>query len=80
AIQRTLRLADGADEVHRAAVGKFELGMFVRTDVVRSRTLTAGRSLHPDLDAAVLDPPVVDIIGGYWHFVTHAYDVAERYA
>lgn len=31
------RLADGPDEVHRAAIGKHELGKYVSKDVLRGR-------------------------------------------
>jgi acyl-CoA dehydrogenase len=33
AMQRTLRLADGPDEVHRAAIGKFEIGKYLPKDL-----------------------------------------------
>ena len=36
ASQRTLRLADGPDEVHRAAIGKFEIGKYVPKELMRS--------------------------------------------
>ena len=36
AMQRTLRLADGPDEVHRAAIGKFEIGKYVSKDVMNA--------------------------------------------
>ena len=36
AMQRTLRLADGPDEVHRAAIGKFEIGKYVPKELMRS--------------------------------------------
>ena len=35
AMQRTLRLADGPDEVHRAAIGKFEIGKYVPKEMMR---------------------------------------------
>ena len=36
AMQRTLRLADGPDEVHRAAIGKFEIGKYVPKEMLRN--------------------------------------------
>ena len=36
AMQRTLRLADGPDEVHRAAIGKFEIGKYVSKEVMNA--------------------------------------------
>ena len=36
AMQRTLRLADGPDEVHRAAIGKYGVGKYVPKEMLRS--------------------------------------------
>lgn len=36
AMQRTLRLADGPDEVHRAAIGKLEIGKHVPKEMLKS--------------------------------------------
>ena len=33
---RTLRLADGPDEVHRNAIGKMELGRYVSKDAMKA--------------------------------------------
>ena len=41
AMQRTLRLADGPDEVHRAAIGKFELGKVRAQGDAAQQPLTA---------------------------------------
>ena len=35
-MQRTLRLADGPDEVHRAAIGKFEIGKYAPKEMLRN--------------------------------------------
>ena len=37
---RTLRLADGPDEVHRAAIGKYEIGKYVPKELLRSSALS----------------------------------------
>jgi acyl-CoA dehydrogenase len=40
---RTLRLADGPDEVHRNAIGKMELGRYVSKDVMKAFSKTGTR-------------------------------------